>query len=103
MLKKINMKKGSVVLLVTVFVVAFLVLGVVVAYKYGMLNRRIDDSQTNTPDKTAVQDDLKDRSSEITQLDSDDKIGTIEQDLNKTDINSLDQEVLGVKTESDSL
>lgn len=101
--KKINMKKGSVVLLVTVIVVAFLVLGVVVAYKYGMLNRPIDELQTNTPDKTAVQDNLKDRSGEIAQLDSDDKIGTIEQDLNKTDINSLDQEVLGVKTESDSL
>lgn len=101
--KKINMKKGSVVLLVVVFVIAFLVLGAVVAYQYGMLGGKSDTLQTSVPGKTAQPEGLKDRSGEITQLDSDDKIGTIEQDLNKTDINSLDQEVLGVKTESESL
>lgn len=97
------MKKGSMALLVIVFVIVLLIFGVVVAFKYGMLNKPVDESQTIIPGKTAVQDELKDRSGEITQLEPEDKISSIEQDLNKTDINSLDQDVLGVKTESQGL
>mgnify|MGYP001564266410 CR=1 FL=1 len=103
MLKKINMKKGSTVLLVIVFVIAFLALGVAVAYQYGMLGKPKVVAQTAIPAKTVTEDGLKDRSSEIAQLDSGDKIDNIEQDLNKTDINSLDQDVLGVKTEAQGL
>ncbi len=97
------MKKGSTVFLVIIFVIAFLVLGVVAAYKYGMLGKSSEVSQVNIPTNTVTQDGLEDRSGEITQLSSDDKIGSIEQDLSKTDINSLDQDVLGVRTETQGL
>ncbi len=101
--RKISMRKGSTVFLAIVFVAAFLVLGVVVAYKYGMLNKQSADSQIIIPAREDAKDEIKDRSGEITQLDSGDKIGDIEQDLDKTDINSLDQDVLGVKTEAQGL
>jgi len=101
--KKTNMKKGSTALLVIIFVIAFLVFGVAVAYQYGMLGKPNVVTQTKIPSKTVTQDSLKDRSDEITQLDTGDKIGDIEQNLNKTDINSLDQDVLGVKTEAQGL
>ena len=101
--KKINMKKGSTVFLVIIFVIAFLALGVAVAYQYGMIGKSSTVLQTSVPTKTVTQDGPKDRSDEIIQLSSDDKINSIEQDLDKTDINSLDQDVLGVKTETQDL
>ena len=104
MLKKINMKKGTAVLLVVILVMALLVLGVAAAYQFGVIGKQKSDiSQSVVPPAQDTQADVQDRSGEITKVGSGDKISNIEDDLNKTDINSIDKDVMGIKTQAQGL
>lgn len=98
------MKKGSSTILVIVLVVSALVLGVVFAYKYGALdNLGINPTKQSEDVQIVTEGTIEDRSDEITKLEDGDKVSDIEKDLNNTDVESIDKDVLGVKAEAEGL
>ena len=101
----IKTKKGVATLLILVLVLAILALGAIAAYKFGFMNKQQETTPqaVNVPDQAGTQSTIEDRSGDITKLDAGDKISNIEQDLNKTDLNSIDKDASNAKTEAQGL
>lgn len=92
-------KKGSIVVFALLLVVSLSILGVVL-FKFGYIGGVKQSDLVNVPDVAEVADPA---TAAIEKVEPGDDIDSIDKDLNNTNLNSLDQEVLGVKTESDSL
>lgn len=93
-------KKGSIVVFALLFIVALSVLGLVL-FKFGYIGGTRQADLVNIPDKTAGIVDLE--TADIKKVELGDDVDSIDKDLKNTSFNSLDQEVIGAKTESDSL
>lgn len=92
-------KKGTVVVLVILFLVSLSVLGLVLV-KFGYLDSFQASSMVIPGNASKVVDQ---QTAEIKKVEPGDDVTSIDKDLNNTNLNTLDQEVLGIKTESDSL
>jgi len=99
--RPIKLNRGTVAVLVIILTVALLTLGGIFAYQYGLLggNKMAPSQQTINQTEDAVED----RSSEINNVGKEDRVSDIEKDLNSTNVDTLDQEVLGVKAEVEGL
>ena len=93
-------KKGSVVIFALLLVVALSILGVVL-FKFGYIGGIGQGDLVNIPGGTTEIADPA--TAAIEKVEPGDDVDSIDKDLNNTNLNSLDQEVLGAKTESDSL
>lgn len=93
------MKRGSVIILVLVLVISVAVLGIVL-YKQGYLGGVRDYLPVDAP---AAYEVSGDRVGEISKLESGDDVEDIEKDLGQTNLNTIDQDVLGVSTEAEAL
>lgn len=96
------MKKGSMSILVVILVVSALVLGGVFAYKSGVFNFSMP-TQTSQDVTGQGEEAIEDRSENISKVGEGDKLTEIEADLNGTDVDSIDKDVLGVKAEAEGL
>lgn len=101
--KKINMKKGTAVILVVILMMALLVLGAAAAYQFGVVGKQKSEASQSVAPVQQTELDVQDRSEDISKVGAGDKISNIEEDLDKTDIDSIDKDVLGVKTETQGL
>ncbi len=93
-------RRGSVVVFALLFVIALSILGVVL-FKLGYIAPAQQANYVNIPSKTAQTADPV--TANIEKVTPEDDVDSIDKDLKDTDINTMDQEVLGVKTESDAL
>lgn len=92
-------KRGSVVILLVVLFVALSILGIIL-FKSGYFGESQVADLTNIPSQTAAIDT---ETQNITKVESGDEVSDIDKDLTNTNFNSLDQEVTGIKSDSDSL
>ena len=89
-------RKGSVLVLVVIFLVVVGILGVVL-YKYGFLGGY---NPVSIPDRKV--DVNGDQTQQINKLEPGDDIGSIEKDLSGTNLDTIDSDVLGVNQAADS-
>jgi hypothetical protein len=93
-------KKGSVAVFVILFLVSLSVLGLVL-FKFGYFDSTNQAGEMVIPGNASKSVDQQ--SAEIKKVEPGDDVVSIDKDLSNTNLNTLDQEVLGIKTESDSL
>lgn len=95
-------KKGSAVVLLILLVLTVLVLFGIYGYKNGWFMKAPTPIAENTL-PTKAQQPVDTLSVDIQKLQPSDEVEDIDSDLAKTDLNNIDQDVLGVKTEANGL